>query len=414
VARLGNGSMRDALSLLDRLLATGAPALNPRLLEEMLGLPAQDRVAALVGALAQGDAAAALGHAAGLLESGTSQDQLLEVLIDRLRQLLIVSACGPDSDLVELADDDRAAAAAQARNFDAPGLVHMIALCENLQRNTRASAHPRALLDATVVRLALAEKMADVTALLQQDPRTPAAAPVDQKKKTLDPEKTGAPSAVLMSRDRQGADPPPATPLRVESEPLPHGRGSSEDASPAHPQPPAPAPTEPAAIWSALLEHTADKPSASWVRGLEMRSFDGRRAVVTPLPGQRDLGKFLNAQRCEQLAAMIGQVIRKPVKVEVDTDAAGAAPPAGPGSGAAAEPDARGPAAGPVMDRQQALALPLVRQVLELFDATLIDVAPEQAQAPAPTPPAAAAPRLPAPRRDETPGEAPESDEIEP
>jgi hypothetical protein len=55
----------------------------------------------------------------------------------------------------------------------------MIALCENLQRSGRLSATPRALLDATVVRLALAEKMADVVSLLrstsQSQPAQPAA-----------------------------------------------------------------------------------------------------------------------------------------------------------------------------------------------------------------------------------------------
>ena len=42
----------------------------------------------------------------------------------------------------------------------------MIALCENLARFSKGAANPRALLDATIVRLALAEKMADVATLL--------------------------------------------------------------------------------------------------------------------------------------------------------------------------------------------------------------------------------------------------------
>jgi hypothetical protein len=203
--------------------------------------------------------------------------------------------------------------------------------------------------------------------------------------------------------------------LLVEPEPLPHGRGSSEPVPHLLPDTPAPAPAitpaQPAAIWSAVLEQTADKASAAWMRGLEMRSFDGRRAVVTTLPGHRDLAKFLNAQRCEQLALMIGQVIRRPVKVEVDAEAA-AAPASEPGAReAAAEPEARAPAAGPAMNQQQALALPLVRQVMELFDASLLDVAPERMQAQTPEEPAASAPRVPATRRDDAPLEAPETDE---
>ncbi len=168
VARLGDGSMRDALSLLDRLLATGEARLTVATLEEMLGLPDQELVAGLVDGLAGGDAAVALERTGALLERGISQDQLTQVLIERLRQLMLMAACGADSPLVELADEERTAAAEQAGRFDAAGLVHMIALLENLRRSAKASPNPRALLDATVVRLALAEQMADVAAILSR------------------------------------------------------------------------------------------------------------------------------------------------------------------------------------------------------------------------------------------------------
>ena len=187
VARLGNGSMRDSLSLLDRLISAGdtpAQGLTVDTLEQMLGLPRQELIEQLVDALAGGDVAETLRQVAALLDQGISQDQLVETLIERLRQLMLLAACGGDSPLVELADDARAHAAEQSAKFDAAGLVHMIALCENLQRAGAASANPRALLDATVVRLALAEKMADVTAVLAGAAASPspAPAPAAQKK----------------------------------------------------------------------------------------------------------------------------------------------------------------------------------------------------------------------------------------
>jgi DNA polymerase-3 subunit gamma/tau len=185
VARRGNGSMRDALSLLDRLLSTGEQPLTASLLERMLGLPDQQRVADLVEALGRGDIAGALRAAAGLLDLGIGQDQVVEVLVERLRELMLIHACGPDSTLIELAPEERAAAVQQAQAFDAPGLAHMIALCEALQRNARSSSNPRALFDATLVRLALAEKMADIAALLAgESPDRPGPAPAEKKKLT--------------------------------------------------------------------------------------------------------------------------------------------------------------------------------------------------------------------------------------
>ena len=72
VARLANGSMRDGLSLLDRLVAaSGDGRITAQLLSEVLGMPDASVVAALVSAIGTGDARSALEHCAALLEGGT-------------------------------------------------------------------------------------------------------------------------------------------------------------------------------------------------------------------------------------------------------------------------------------------------------------------------------------------------------
>ena len=177
VARLGNGSMRDALSLMDRLLASGEKKLSVKLLEELLGLPGRELIGGLIDALANGTPAPALKSAAELLARGISIDQVIESLLDRLRDLMILAACGGTSDLVDLSDAARADEATRAGRFDAAGLVHMIALCENVQRACKSSSVPRALFDALIVRLALTEKLADVTALVSGSGAVAAARP---------------------------------------------------------------------------------------------------------------------------------------------------------------------------------------------------------------------------------------------
>ncbi len=174
VARLGNGSMRDALSLLDRLIAAGEKKLTLPMLERLLGLPDRDVVASLVDALAAADAAQALDVAGALLTKGVSVDQLLTTLAERFRDLMVLSACGPETSLVELSDESRAVAARQAARFDAAGLVHMITLVESVAGRSKSSSFPRALVDALIVRLAMAEKFADVTALVTDTASAPA------------------------------------------------------------------------------------------------------------------------------------------------------------------------------------------------------------------------------------------------
>lgn len=167
VARLGNGSMRDALSLMDRLMAAGEKKLTLKLLEELLGLPDRALVGGILDRIADGDAASALEAADELLKRGNSIDQLLDTLLDRLRDLMILAACGKDTELVDISDESRAEEAERAARFDAAGLVHMIALCESVQRACKSSSSPRAMLDALIVRLAMTDKLADVTALVR-------------------------------------------------------------------------------------------------------------------------------------------------------------------------------------------------------------------------------------------------------
>src|SRR5690606_36270798 len=80
--------------------------------------------------------------------------------------LMVLRTCGPDTTLVEASDEVRAEMAASAQRFDAAGLTHLIAICDSVARTSKLSAHPRAMLDAAIVRLTLSEKIADVAALL--------------------------------------------------------------------------------------------------------------------------------------------------------------------------------------------------------------------------------------------------------
>ncbi len=166
VARLGNGSMRDALSLLDRLMASGEKKLTVPLLEDLLGLPDRELIGQILDATTDGDPAKALAAGGALLDKGISADQLLESLLDRLRDLMVLAACGPETDLVELSGAARKAEAERAQRFDAAGLMHMIVMTEHVQRSLKSSSVPRALLDALLVRLAMTEKMAEVTGLV--------------------------------------------------------------------------------------------------------------------------------------------------------------------------------------------------------------------------------------------------------
>jgi DNA polymerase-3 subunit gamma/tau len=182
VARLANGSMRDALSLVERLLASGQKHLTVTLLEGLLGLADRTLMVEFVDAIAQANPRAALETADTLFRKGTGFDLFCTTLAERMRDLMVLQACGDKTELVELAGEGRDVAIAQSARFDAAGLSYMIALVESIAKAAKNSSVPRALIDAMIVRLAFSEKFADVTGILtaRGAPAGPAQPPAGQ------------------------------------------------------------------------------------------------------------------------------------------------------------------------------------------------------------------------------------------
>jgi DNA polymerase-3 subunit gamma/tau len=166
VARLGNGSMRDALSIMDRLLASGSNTLHAHEMEELLGLPSQVAVTSMCSAIAVSDMKSAFEAADSLIASGVALDRCLEVLSSALRHGLIARVCGTNTPLLELSDEGKQEASQLGNQLDEATLTHMIALCDASGREVRRGGSGRALFDATIARLCMAGQLAEAGSVL--------------------------------------------------------------------------------------------------------------------------------------------------------------------------------------------------------------------------------------------------------
>lgn len=101
------------------------------------------------------------------------------------------------------------------------------------------------------------------------------------------------------------------------------------------------------------------------MKALLLRRYDSGVALVAAPPGRRDLQRFLNGIGRDQLARQLTAIVGRPVKVEIEAPA-DAQPDLTPA------PGSQGPS---VM--QQAMTLPLVKQVMDVFDVTLVEARPD-------------------------------------
>jgi DNA polymerase-3 subunit gamma/tau len=88
LARLADGGMRDAESMLDQLLSSGVDPLRAADVEELLGLPGAEDIARLASAALDSDAAVGLGILADFELRGRDPRVVTERLTDLIRRAL--------------------------------------------------------------------------------------------------------------------------------------------------------------------------------------------------------------------------------------------------------------------------------------------------------------------------------------
>ena len=97
VARLADGGMRDAESMLDQVLAFTSGTLTADDVREAVGLADDATIAAIVDAYVAGDAPTALDHIAELADAGRDMSQVATQAEEEARRRLLASAADPVS-----------------------------------------------------------------------------------------------------------------------------------------------------------------------------------------------------------------------------------------------------------------------------------------------------------------------------
>ncbi|MBN1126673.1 MAG: DNA polymerase III subunit gamma/tau [Sedimentisphaerales bacterium] len=183
LSRLANGSMRDALSLMDQLISTGSEPLTVALLRELVGQSGREDLCGLLGHIGSRQASTVLQSIDVLLRNGQNPSQIVDSLIDMMRDLIVLKSTSADSDLLILTDHEKQQMSKLAEAFDVAALIYGITALERLRWTIRNSESARALLEATLLRLTLSEHFIGIDQLLtrQASGKTQPINPVKKK-----------------------------------------------------------------------------------------------------------------------------------------------------------------------------------------------------------------------------------------
>jgi DNA polymerase-3 subunit gamma/tau len=209
LSRLANGSMRDALSLLDQLISAGSQPLNAQQLSDLIGMPDGQKVMNLIAAIAAHDAGGTLEAIDNLVDSGQSSGQICDLLIQTMRDMMVLKSAGPDNKVLVLTDEEKQQLKQLAEQFDLAGLIYNITTLEKLRWTLRTSETSRSLLEASFLRLTLSEHFIGLDQLSAAAGTRPTGGAL--KKKSI-----GRPSAPRVSPGAATAEKPIAAALNLE------------------------------------------------------------------------------------------------------------------------------------------------------------------------------------------------------
>lgn len=168
IARMAEGSMRDALSLLEQARAYCGETIENNAVRELLGVVADDALAELVAAIAEGSAERALGLIHTFQKEGRNLQHFCREAIRHMRNLLIAKVCGADSDLIAATADQRPALAEAAALFSEEDLTRFFQILLETDDDLRRKPDARVHLEMGMLRLINAGRMAPLEELLTE------------------------------------------------------------------------------------------------------------------------------------------------------------------------------------------------------------------------------------------------------
>ena len=168
IAREADGSLRDAQTLLDQVIAWGGSEVDDAQVAQVLDLIDRRVLMGILEACAAGEAAQALEACGRAASAGIDAKRLAENLVGLLRDLVVLRIAPDAPQLVEGSAEEVAELRALAARCEPARLRRMFRALVKEQEDLAWAPQPFAVLEMAIVRLATLPAGDDVAALLSR------------------------------------------------------------------------------------------------------------------------------------------------------------------------------------------------------------------------------------------------------
>jgi DNA polymerase-3 subunit gamma/tau len=175
LAEAGDGSMRDALSIMDQAIASapvenGNARLDAEQIRELMGTVPNTVFERLMESISEGQTAAVIEELNRLLNAGNSPAQLARQFVRYLRNALMAKVAGENSQLLQISPDERARAARSAVLFSEEDLTRFLQVMLRTFDELNYRQEQRFHLELGLIKLVHLERLLPVEDLLSRLP----------------------------------------------------------------------------------------------------------------------------------------------------------------------------------------------------------------------------------------------------
>ena len=153
LAKLGNGSVRDTLSIADMCVAYSNKNVTYSSVIEAVGMTDRQTLKLISECLLAGDQGRLLSAINEVACAGKNLTQLAKDLVGYIRDILIVKTCKDYKDILKLSSDNISDLEALSKIATSEKLIEILTKLSSLDNDFRYSTSPRNLLEITLVSL---------------------------------------------------------------------------------------------------------------------------------------------------------------------------------------------------------------------------------------------------------------------
>jgi DNA polymerase III subunit gamma/tau len=391
LAEAGDGSMRDALSILDQAIASCDGRLTAEAVRQLVGAAPSGTLEEVMQAVAQGSSEEVLRLVDRLLSEGHNPTHFARQMVRFLRNTVVAKVAGCDSSLLQISADERQRVARVAELFSEEDLARHLQIMLRTHGELGYRQEQRFHLELGLLKMAHAQRLLPLEQLLsevgapaasgQRNPGKPAMVP-DRRAEPAPATRSSSVSPFAADSARKGGSKPE---LSTEESPAggprivpsvaastPVVMGSTAPAAMPQPAPqlsaepngssPEPEPAEPEDLRQAVLRALSGHPTlASMMESGEWR-VEGNDLVIKVAASATVIDMSLGVDARRVAVAAASRVLGRPVKLKVV--------PGGTPENAPARAASNG------SGRSRAEQDPIVRRMKEKFGAeirTIID-----------------------------------------